>query len=75
MTRSEIIKVDYRELNEAAEADDNCIRRELEETPYDHTFIVDNRDEMCHATGYEVLIHGIWWNEYIDSLGDYHYGN
>ena len=46
------------------------IRRELEETPFDMRF-----NELCHATGYEALIDGCWWNEYIDTEGNFHYGN
>jgi len=38
--------------------------------PFDKRF--DN--ELCHATGYEVLIDGEWWDEYVDGEGEYHYG-
>lgn len=53
-----------KELHEMVE------RRELDEMPFDKRF--DN--ELCHATGYEVNIDNEWWNEYIDSEGEYHYG-
>ena len=49
-------------------------RRELETMPYDHRFNTISGEELCHATGDEVLIDGQWWNEYIDSTGEYHYG-
>ena len=49
-------------------------RRELETRPYDHVFPVNGNEEPCHATGYEVLFQGQWWNEYEDSEGDLHYG-
>ena len=37
-------------------------RRELDGMPCDH------------ATGDEVLWDGEWWNEYVDSKWDFHYG-
>ena len=46
------------------------MKRELETMPFDHEF----NNELCHATGYEVCIDGIWWNEYEDSEGNLHYG-
>lgn len=49
--------------------------RELKTMPFDHIFIVDGNEELCHATGYEMLEDGIWWNEYIDHNGEFHYGN
>lgn len=48
--------------------------RELSEMPYDKAFIVGGNEELCHATGYEVFIENEWWNEYMDSNGEYHYG-
>lgn len=32
--------------------------------------------ELCHANGMEIYDHlgDTWWNEYIDSYGDFHYG-
>ena len=48
--------------------------RELETMPFDKVFYVDGKEELCHATGYEVYIAGQWWNEYEDSEGNYHYG-
>ena len=50
------------------------MRRELEVMPYDKTFQTDNGEELCHATGYEVLRNGEWWYEYIDSNNERHYG-
>jgi hypothetical protein len=50
-------------------------RKELDSMPYDHRFWVsDDVEESCHATGYKVAIDGEWWNEYIDSEGNFHYG-
>lgn len=49
-------------------------RRELEEMPYDMRFDVDGNSELCHATGYEVFDGEEWWNEFIDSNGEYQYG-
>ena len=50
-------------------------RRRLEDMPFDHVFSVDGNDELCQATGDEVLIGGTWWNEYVDKFGEFHYGN
>lgn len=50
------------------------MERELEEMPFDKAFDVDGNSELCHATGMEVQINGEWWNEYIDSNGEFHYG-
>lgn len=55
--------------------EDNIMIRELKTMPFDHVFIVDGNEELCHATGYEMLEDGIWWNEYIDHNGEFHYGN
>lgn len=49
-------------------------RYELAEMPYDKVFETENGREVCCATGYEVLIDGQYWNEYIDSEGELHYG-
>ena len=50
-------------------------RMSLLDVPFDKRFYLANgRDELCHATGDAVKIHGEWWNEYVDSNGDYHYG-
>lgn len=54
-------------------------KRELEQMPFDKVFDVDGNEELCHATGYEVSFGdpsdpSNWWNEYEDSLGNYHYG-
>lgn len=48
--------------------------RKLEEMPFDKAFDVNGSAELCHATGLEVFLEGEWWNEYIDSEGDLHYG-
>ena len=54
---------------------------QLNEMPFDKVFLVDGNEEFCHATGYYVYLGeegtnnpGDWWNEYIDSNGDYQYG-
>lgn len=51
-------------------------RYELEEMPYDMAFNTENGEELCHATGYEVVFEGenTYWNEFIDSNGELHYG-
>ena len=55
-------------------------RRELEEMPFAKAFQVENNEELCNATGVEVLFEGDeddaqnWWCEYVDSNGEYHYG-
>lgn len=50
-------------------------RRELDQMPCDHGFwINEDNFEMCHATGYEEIHGGEWWNEYVDSSGGFHYG-
>ena len=49
-------------------------QRELEKMPYDKVFYVDGQQVLCHATGYEVLIDGEWWNEYVDPDDQLHYG-
>ena len=49
--------------------------RELFEVPFDKVFDVEGNQEMCHATGMEIQDErGNWWNEYVDSNGDLHYG-
>lgn len=47
--------------------------------PFDKRFDTANGDELCHATGYEVCNGNPenpadWWEEYIDSNGELHYG-
>lgn len=52
-------------------------RRRLDKMPFDHAFWLDDlHEELCHATGYEVFDEetGEWWNEYVDSCGNLHYG-
>ena len=50
-------------------------RRELAEMPCDKRFqLEDGSDELCHATGYEVLVDGEWWNEYEGSDGNIYLG-
>lgn len=49
--------------------------RKTETMPFDHAFEVNGNEELCHATGMEMFISGIWWNEYVDSEGNLHYGN
>lgn len=48
--------------------------RRLEEMPPDHAFQTANGEELCHATGYAVMLDGEWWNEYVDQDGELHYG-
>ena len=44
------------------------IRRRLDEMPFDKRIEnEDGRTYLCHATGFEVLWSGIWWNEFIDA--------
>lgn len=50
-------------------------RRETENMAFDHVFFTENGQELCHATGYEEFIDGIWWNEFEDSEGNLYYGN
>lgn len=53
------------------------IRKELKEMPSDHGFwLEDGNYSLCHATGYQVIFEGEdeYWNEYIDSFGNFHYG-
>ena len=55
-------------------------RRSLNEMPFDMRFwISENQTELCHATGYEVLLDlGVgepeWWNEYKSMDGELLYG-
>lgn len=57
--------------------------RQLDHMPCDMKFEVKGDDgiyhlERCRATGKEVNfgdgVFGGWWNEYIDSNGEYQYG-
>lgn len=54
---------------------ENYTRREENTIRFDHAFYVDGNEELCHHTGYEVFIDGIWWGEFEDRNGDLHYGN
>ena len=51
-------------------------RYKKETMPYDMAFETESGRELCHATGYEVTFEGdnTYWNEYVDSNGEYHYG-
>lgn len=55
-------------------------RRELDRIPFAKSFQVENNEELCNATGFEVLFEGDeddaqnWWLEFVDSNGEYHYG-
>ena len=57
-------------------------RRELDYMPFNKRFeTCDGNSELCHATVYEVCLEGDdpndssnWWNEFVDSNGDLHYG-
>lgn len=56
--------------------------RELEKMPFDKVFIDGRgRENLCHATGREVLFEGDedhqmnWWNEYVHPFeNEYYYG-
>ena len=53
--------------------------RKLNSMPFDHVFEVDGNEELCHATGYEVCLGNTedpadWWDEFVDSNGEFHYG-
>lgn len=48
--------------------------RHLEEMPFDKRFDVNGNSELCHATGYEVFDGEDWWDEFVDSNGDFQYG-
>ena len=55
------------------------MRKKLNIIPFDKNFEVNGNEELCHATGFEVCFEdgedpADWWNEYIDSNGDFHYG-
>jgi len=59
------------------------MKRKLNAMPFDKRFEIDGNEELCHATGFEVCFGDVlgdvedpadWWNEYIDSNGDFHYG-
>ena len=50
-------------------------RRETESMAFDHVFYTENGEELCRATGYEELIDGTWWEEFVDSEGNLYYGN
>ena len=49
-------------------------RRRLEKMPFDKHFDVNGNSELCHATGYEVFDSEDWWDEFVDSNGDFQYG-
>lgn len=49
-------------------------KKDLEMMQKTKAFYIRGRREICPATGYEVRIEGIWWPQYIDSEGHYHYG-
>lgn len=45
--------------------------------PYDKMFTNKfGLQELCHATGMEIYdsLGDCWWNEYVDSCNDFHYG-
>lgn len=56
--------------------------RDLDHMPFDKMFEVtsEGNEELCHATGIEVCFDedtndpANWWNQYIDSYGNMHYG-
>lgn len=49
-------------------------RKALYDMPFDKAFNTSRGRELCHATGYEVLFNGEWWNEYEDRDGETHLG-
>lgn len=61
-------------------------KRMLDHMPFAMMFEIDRegRRELCNSTGYEVYLgngdpnnpkeSGNWWNEYVDSNGEFHYG-
>ena len=49
-------------------------RRRLEKMPFDKCFDVDGNSDLCHATGYEGFDGEDWWDEFVDSNGDFQYG-
>ena len=54
---------------------EEATRRKIEGAmPFDRVFWVNDREELCHATGYEVFTMGVWWDEYIDSNDEFHLG-
>ena len=52
-------------------------RRTLEQMPCDKAFWDGESEELCHATGDEVLFEGdsTWWCEFEGADGSLHYGN
>lgn len=55
------------------------MRRKLEVMPFDKRFDVNGNTELCHATGWEVCDGdpenpADWWEEFVDSNGDFHLG-
>lgn len=55
------------------------MRRKLEVMPFDKRFDVNGNAELCHATGWEVCDGdpedpADWWEEFVDSNGDFHLG-
>jgi len=67
----------FKEVKESEIKEDSNImenKRQLPMMPPDKVFKVDGNEELCYATGYEILDNGEWWNEYEDSNGEYHYG-
>ena len=48
---------------------------ELSEMPFDKVFYVNGNEELCHATGRAVQFENdtVWYKEYVDSEGEYHY--
>ena len=57
-------------LNNTFEKSSRC----LEKMPFDKRFDVDGNSELCHATGYEVFDGEDWWDEFMDSNGNFQYG-
>lgn len=69
------INFDFETKEQKVNTIEDGTRRELDSMPCDHRFWVsEDVEESCHATGYEVVFDDEWWNEYIDSEGDFHYG-
>lgn len=52
----------------------NYEKRELNYMPFDKVFYENGMPVNCHATGAEVLVDGIWWNEYVSPSGELYLG-
>lgn len=70
-----MFEVEFEEIEKLNNGVKDGTRRELDRMPCDHGFGLDEENyQLCHATGYEESHGGEWWNEYVDSDGNFHYG-